>query len=273
MSRPPRLITIAFSHYCEKARWALDRAGIDYIEDAHLPLFSYLPLMLARARRTVPALVTDDGATLSDSTDILRWCDAHGRAAPLFPDGADDDVAALEDDFDRRLGPATRRLAYYYLLADTRATDAVLSKNVPAWQRKVGPLARPLAAALIKRGLRVDAAGAERSRKVIDEVFAAVEHRLADGRRYLCGDRLTAADLTFAALAAPLLLPDAFAPYLPDADLLPPVFHEISDHYRGRKAGQLGLRLYDERPRKGPGKKAPHSQGHAPGWRSGAKPW
>lgn len=254
MSRPPRLITIAFSHYCEKARWALDRAGIEYIEDAHLPLFSYLPLVLARAKRTAPALVTGDGPTLTDSTDILRWCDANGRAAPLFPDAGDGkdgtdaaDVAALEDDFDRRLGPATRRLAYYYLLADARATNDVLSKHGPAWQRKIGPLARPLAAALIKRGLRVDATGAERSRKVIDETFAAVEHRLADGRRYLCGDRLTAADLTFAALAAPVLLPDAYAPYLPDAELLPPVFRELSDHYRDRKAGQLGLRLYDER--------------------------
>ena len=28
-----RLITIAFSHYCEKARWALDRAGIVFEED------------------------------------------------------------------------------------------------------------------------------------------------------------------------------------------------------------------------------------------------
>ena len=27
---PHELVTIAFSHYCEKARWALDVLGVDY---------------------------------------------------------------------------------------------------------------------------------------------------------------------------------------------------------------------------------------------------
>ncbi len=34
MSR--RLLTIPISHYCEKARWALDRAGLDYVEERHV---------------------------------------------------------------------------------------------------------------------------------------------------------------------------------------------------------------------------------------------
>ena len=36
--RPNVLITIPISHYCEKARWALDRAGVDYEEHPHLQL-------------------------------------------------------------------------------------------------------------------------------------------------------------------------------------------------------------------------------------------
>ena len=36
-----RLITIRFSHYCEKARWALDRGRIAYEERSHLPLFAW----------------------------------------------------------------------------------------------------------------------------------------------------------------------------------------------------------------------------------------
>lgn len=35
-----RLITIALSPFCEKARWALDIAGCKYTEDAHPPFFS-----------------------------------------------------------------------------------------------------------------------------------------------------------------------------------------------------------------------------------------
>jgi len=243
---PAKLITIAFSHYCEKARWALDRADIDYVEDAHLPLFSYIPLKRAGAKRTAPALVTDDGAVLTDSTDILRWCDEHGRGEPLFPKG-DDDVTALEDDFDRHLGPATRRLGYYYLLDDKRATLDVMAKHGPKWERVVGKASRPLAAALLRRGLKIDAAGAERSRAVIDRTFSEVGERLRDGRTYLCGDRLTAADLTFASLAAPVLLPEQYSEYLPREELVPPAFRDLADHYRETPAGQYGLRVYLER--------------------------
>lgn len=242
----PRLITIAFSHYCEKARWALDRADIDYVEDAHLPIFSYVPLKRAGAQRTAPALVTDTGAVLSDSTDILAWCDAHGRAEPLFPPG-DDEVAALEDDLDAHLGPATRRLGYYYLLDDKRATIDVMGKHGPRWERILGKASRPLAAALLKRGLRIDAAGAERSRAVIDRTFSEIGARLKDGRTFLCGDRLTAADLTFAALAAPILLPEQYSEYLPSDELMPRAFREVSAAYRATPAGQFGLRVYLER--------------------------
>jgi len=32
----PRLITIPINHFCEKARWALDRAAIAYREERHV---------------------------------------------------------------------------------------------------------------------------------------------------------------------------------------------------------------------------------------------
>src|SRR5215210_3065100 len=33
---PLRLVTLPISHYCEKARWALERAGIAYREERHV---------------------------------------------------------------------------------------------------------------------------------------------------------------------------------------------------------------------------------------------
>src|SRR5262245_37799596 len=99
-----RLITIPFSHYCEKARWALDRVGATYVEDGHLPLFHYVPVRRAGGHRTVPVLV-HDGALIGDSTDIIAWADARAPGSLLPADPVERAAAlALEDDFDRQLG-------------------------------------------------------------------------------------------------------------------------------------------------------------------------
>lgn len=44
---PYRLYTIAASHYCEKARWALDLGGVSYQEDKAPPVLHMM--MLRRA--------------------------------------------------------------------------------------------------------------------------------------------------------------------------------------------------------------------------------
>lgn len=239
-----RLITIPFSHYCEKARWALERAAVPFVEDGHLPLYAYAALARARAGRTVPALVVD-GTVLADSTDILRYADRVGAAPALAPPELPD-AAALEDEYDRRLGPATRRLAYFYLLPSAEAFHELLATaDVPSWQRRTGRVARPLVTRLLRRGLRIDAAGAARSRVAIDQLFADVATRLADGRPYLCGDRFTAADLTFASLAAPVLVPAAYGRYMPDAHQ-PASFRALVDELRRTPAGGFALRVYDQ---------------------------
>ncbi len=63
----PLLVTIPISHYCEKARWALDRAGIAYREQPHIQLIHIAAARRAGGGRTVPVLVTGDGATIGDS--------------------------------------------------------------------------------------------------------------------------------------------------------------------------------------------------------------
>jgi glutathione S-transferase len=81
-------------------------------------------------------------------------------------------------------------------------------------------------------------------------VLERVEAELADGRRYLVANRFTAADLTFAALYAPLVAP----PEQPVTSKLraPASFDEMSAAYRNRPAGAYALRLYAEERRAHP---------------------
>ncbi len=236
----PRLITIPFSHYCDKARWALDRAGVAYVEEGHLPMFAWLPALRAGRHRTVPTLATDAGA-VPDSTEILRWCDRHGDAPPLFPPELPE-VAELEERFDRRWGPHTRRLAYHHLLPVLRARIGGF-RGVPPRELAITRALAPAVAAMMRRGLGIDEAGVARSTERVAEILADVDARLADGRRYLCGDRFTAADLTFAALAAPLVHPPELDEVMPMADP-PPGLATLRDRVRATAAGAFALRMY-----------------------------
>jgi glutathione S-transferase len=245
MTKRAKLITIPFSHYCEKARWALDACRVAYEEDGHLPLFHYVA---ARGKKSVPILVTGR-QRLTDSTDIVAWADATTPGTLLPADARmRDEALALEDDFDRSFGPATRRWAYFQLLPRSDLDD-VLVRGVPRWQVIGLKVTRPLAVGVLKRGLKIDAAGAERSRKKIEETFDAVDKKLADGRKYLAGDRFTIADLTFAALASPILFPREHPIGLPPPDELTPAAQAQVQEWRARPAGRHGLSLYERHRR------------------------
>jgi glutathione S-transferase len=240
----PRLITIPFSHYCEKARWALQRAEVSYDEDGHLPLFHWLPTRRAGGSRTVPVLVVD-GRVIADSTDIAAWADAQ-RPGALLPTDEVDRAAALqlEDDFDRQLGPASRRWAYFQLLP-RRDLQHLIMRGVPRWEQIALRVTRPLAIAVLRRGLNVDAAGAERSRAKVDAAFARVGELLEDGRRFLVGNRFTIADLTFAALAAPVVVPANYGVQLPALDDFTGDARDQVVAWRATPAGRFALRLYE----------------------------
>jgi glutathione S-transferase len=240
-----KLITIPFSHYCEKARWALDRCGVTYEEHGHLPLFHYVETLRFDRQRTVPLLV-DGKHVVRDSTDIIAWADAQ-RPGALIPIAGATGVLAIEDDLDNHFGPATRRWGYFHLIPN-RDADRHITAGVPRWQKSLLGLARPLAVRVLRRQLKLDEAGVERSRKKIEDTFDRIEQIIGDGRRYIAGDRFTVADLTFAALAAPVLLPPNHPVQTFDLELFGQAARDQIEAWRDRPAGQFGLRLYaDER--------------------------
>jgi glutathione S-transferase len=250
-SAPPCvLITTPISHYCEKARWALDRAGVAYRERAHLQLIHRVAVRRAGGGTTVPVLVCGD-RVLADSTDIVDEADA--QAPPdrrLYPDdpGAAAEVRALEDDYDARLGPHGRRWMYNGLRGRRDLAIAYGCTGVPAWERRALPLVYPAVARAIDRYLDVTPTTAAQSEAEVRAVFDAVAQRLSDGRPYLCGERFTAADLTFAALAASVLMPPGYGVPLPQPEELPAAAAAVVCELRAHPAGAHALAMFrDER--------------------------
>jgi glutathione S-transferase len=254
---PLRLHTVTFSHYSEKVRWCLDRMGIPYEE---VPNAGILGVLLTG--RTVPWLEVPPGLTrLGDSSRILRYLygEHAGRLAGertwfLEPTPA---ALALESQFDRRLGNDVRVWVYDRVFADRALTLrawGIEERAIPAWQRWLLAAFTPLLRLAVRRMLRVTPDRAQEALARTRQAFDEVDRLLADGRRYLTGETLTFADVTFASLGALAVLP----PEYPGARLSGRrlLVEDVTDaawraeiaRFRERPSGHFILRLYrDER--------------------------
>jgi glutathione S-transferase len=241
-----RLVTIPISHYCEKARWGLERAGLAYREEPHVQGIHRLAASRAGGGVTVPVLVTPEGA-IGESHEILEWVDARTPAERrLFPGepAARAEVERLCRRFDAELGPKGRRLMYVHMLRDRPLALRFNNQGVPrreAWLARHGWVVMQ---AVIRRVLGIRP-GIERQ----DELDAWVEldfaaSLLADGRPHLCGERFTAADLTFAALAAALIVPPVYGVSLPQPAEMRPETAALVRRAREHPAGAYALSLF-----------------------------
>ena len=242
------LITIPISHFCEKARWALERAGIPYEERPHVQVIHRFAVRRAGGGTTAPVLITPDGV-LAESADILAFADAHapdaGKIYPTDPDRAAE-VRALERDFDERLGPEGRAWMYHQLHDRRDLAIRYGCTGVPAWERRILPVTYPVMIRIIDRVLEITPDSARRSEVAVRATFDEVAERLQDGRPYLCGDEFTAADLTFSALSAPVVMPPGYGVPLPGPDEIPPAAAKVVRELREHPAGAHALKMYHE---------------------------
>jgi len=238
------LVTMPHSHYSEKARWALDWLSLPYREEPHVPLLHRIATV-RRGGGSVPLLVHGTHR-LTDSTDILAYADALCGGNRLYPSDAAlrSEVQALEERFDVELGPHVRRWAYAQLLPERQQLRRAMSRGVPRLEAILLPLILPGVLRLIRSAFRITPQSAQRSIERVRAVFLEVGERLSDGCGFLVGDRFTAADLSFAALAAPVLFPEGGGAAFSSFDEVPLAMREEVLRLRSTEAGRFALRLY-----------------------------
>ena len=241
----PVLITIPLSHYCEKARWALDRLGVPYREEAHAPLVHRV-FTMTLGGGTVPMLI-DGRRRIKTSGEILKYAAAIDRRELLYPSDPDQraEVESWEARFDAHLGPHSRRWAYSQLLSNAALMRSLWTQRAPPAEAAILRAVAPLVRALVRSTYRITPESSERSLARVHEMFRKVQARLAEGCEYLVTERFTAADLTFAVLAAPMLLPAQCRAVQPSLDQVPSRMRDEILRLRESIAGQFALRLFE----------------------------
>ena len=238
------LFTFAASHFCEKARWGLDLAGVDYREVCWSP-GPHVPAARRLAPATsVPILQCRDGA-IQGSDRILDWLDARQQTPWNRSRASADDaeVRRLEHWADAGPGNRVRRVIYAEgLCVHPQPIYRCLTIGTGRRQKTLARLLWPVTRRIMMTSLRVRPADAAEARADLDRDLDDLDARLADGRRFLVGNRLTRADLSVASLISPIAHPPQH-PVYPAMEIWP-TYRRMIDRYRDRRSIVWALGIY-----------------------------
>jgi glutathione S-transferase len=196
-----------FSHYNEKARWALDWKGVPHVRESYLP-GPHVPFVFwLSGQRTVPVLRAGP-ETVCGSAPIIEWLERTHPEPPLLPSAPAARTEALEIQrwFDEKVGPAVRRAFFFDFLIDGDYAARCLAHGKGGLKTALYRATFPATRAIMRLDMGVNADGAERARERTAEALDRVA-KTAGPDDYLVGDRFSVADLAAAALLSPVAFP------------------------------------------------------------------
>ena len=242
----PKLYVFAISHYCEKARWALDRLGLKYQLQHTMPgMNRAIAKRLGAQSGSLPFLETDAGV-IAGSGAIIDWAEMHRAPGSAGLSGNDPaQVRALEQRLDEVIGVHIRR--YYYsdaLIGDPASVRPIFSRDLAIIPKIAVTLGWSKIVPRMIKGMDLGPAQGNQSREILLAELEWLDGLLADQRPYLTGASFTRADLTAASLLAPLVNPAEHPTYANLA--LPPTLAAEIAAWQDRPVLRWVSRIYAE---------------------------
>ncbi len=250
----PTLACNSVSGFSEIARWVLDKNQILYIEDAHAPRIYIKKVNKLTGTNGVgnaPAHITTDSLVFT-AESIIQYYDQRipieQRLIPKDP-VKQGEVMKLYHSFVDDLNQYVWQYLYTELFRSRKDAIKLLKRNVPFLDR----LKYTFFYGAYKRALveQWDIKDKEPVEFLIEikKILAKAEELLGDGRKYLTGDKMTAADIAFASIMAPLLIPDEFGGSIVKINEISEELRQEVYDLRATVAGQFVLGIYiEDRP-------------------------
>ena len=210
----PVLWHFSFANYSEKGRWALDFKRVPHVRrEPPAPLLHTLWARRIGGGTTVPFLVFGDGEVATDTIQIVEALERRFPDPPLLPDDPADRTRALalERHYVDELGHDVRKIMADHIRRNPEHGARMMVPNAPRVAEAAVMVATIPFHVALRRYFDVNAATVERAWRRIERVVDGFRAELSPAG-YLAGDRFSVADLTFAAMFAPVVTPPGF-PY------------------------------------------------------------
>lgn len=203
------LLQFPYSHYNEKARWALDHKRVPHTCTNLLPGPHALTLRRLTGQTQVPVLRIDR-ELIAGSARIIDELERRYPDPPLYPADEASRRRALEIQkwFDEEVGPRVRRALFSVMLDEPSYVCRMFASDRSVPQRTLYRASFPLLRSFMKRGMGIT------DRASIEDAFRGTREALdfvakqSGPEGCLVGDSFSVADLTAAALLAPTTNPD-----------------------------------------------------------------
>ncbi len=246
-SNTPVLYVFAISHYCEKARWVLDYLGIDY-ELRHVAPGEHARIaqQLGAPNSSVP-YVHVDGKVIQGSANIISWAESQPGTGKkrLTPEVGLESCNDIEKRIDDIAGVHIRRFYYSEALVEHPETvRPVFTRELRFPKNILIRFAWPKIRKVMISRMDLGKAQGDESKDIVAGELDWIDGKLADGRKYLVGERFSRADIAVASLLSPLALPSEH-PVYNNLSHPPRLAQQVSE-WRERHSLQWTRRMYAE---------------------------
>ncbi|HET9957663.1 MAG TPA: glutathione S-transferase family protein [Polyangiaceae bacterium] len=243
---PPELYTFAISHFSEKVRWALDIERVPYREQRLIPGVHGFTTRGFAAKSSVPVL-RQGNRVIQGSREILDALPVLFSATTLQPATLSPEqraeIVEWEALFDYAFGLGVQRLAFDELLGLPREAVDFIAQDAPGWAKLLYRVGYPFVRRSVRDLYEIKPRTVDRARRAFADAIARTDKRL-ENCPFLVAEQLTRADITLAALLAPLCRPPQHLARWPKTV---PGLQEFVTPFESGVTWKWVLRMYSER--------------------------
>jgi glutathione S-transferase len=237
-----KLLEFPHSHYCEKARWALDFKTIPFQAVAIMPGLHMITVRKYAPKTSVPLLLNKNDA-VQGSSEIIDYLEQTCPSRPLTPSVAEKRERCLEIEHaaDNELGQNIRLILYHTLLAHPDFIRYCFTHSMGQFQQLTFSLFYPLLRNKIYQKYVISTARVEKAKREFDTAMNTLKNQLKD-RDYLVGKQFTRADLSVASMLSLLVMPPEHP--FPWKEIPDPETQAFLDEYQSHSVSTWVRKMY-----------------------------